>query len=140
MREPMSEENVSLIRGGYEAYGRGDFAAVFGLLHPDVEIYQTEALPWGGTYRGHAQAREFFRRLNEHTEARPEPDEFIEAGDKVVAVGRLRGRARVSGHEIDLRIVHVWTVRDGQVVRFEAYIDTPRMLRALAGGPPTAPP
>jgi ketosteroid isomerase-like protein len=29
-------------------------------------------------------------------------------------------------------IVHVWTVRDGRVSRFEAYIETPAMLAALA--------
>jgi ketosteroid isomerase-like protein len=29
-------------------------------------------------------------------------------------------------------IFHVWTVRDGRVSRFEAYIETPAMLAALA--------
>lgn len=127
----MSEENVNLIRGGYEAYARRDFGAVFALLHPEVEIYQTDSLPWGGTYRGREQAAEFFRRLGEHTEGSPEPERFIAAGDDVVAVGRLRGRARASGKEYDLAIVHLWSVRDGRVIRFAAYIDTPGMLSAL---------
>ena len=129
----MSEDNIELIRRGYEAYARRDFLSVFALLHPDVEIYQTELLPWGGTYRGHTEAREFFRKLNEQTEGQPVPTNFISAGDEVVAVGRLRGRVRANWQGYDLAIVHLWRVREGQVVRFAAYIDTPGMLSALAG-------
>lgn len=128
----MSEENVELVRRGYEAYARGDFQAVFALLHPGVEIHQTEALPWGGSYRGHEGAREFFRRLGEHTEGGPEPSEFIAAGDEVAVTGRLRGRARASGRAFDLAVVHLWRVEGGRVVRFAAYIDTPGMLCALS--------
>ncbi|HJQ30665.1 MAG TPA: nuclear transport factor 2 family protein [Pyrinomonadaceae bacterium] len=130
----MSADNVELIRRGYEAYARRDFAAVFALLHPEVEIYQTDSLPWGGTYRGHEQAREFFRRLSEQTEGGPEPAEFLAAGDDVVATGRLRGRVRANGRPFDLAIAHLWTVREGKIVRFAAYIDTPAMLAALGGG------
>lgn len=130
----MPEDNVELIRRGYEAYARRDFPSVFALLHPDIEIYQTELLPWGGTYRGHQQAREFFRKLSEHTEGEPEPTEFISAGDDVVAVGRLRGRVRANGQSYDLAIVHLWSVKEGQIVRFAAYIDTPGMLSAMAEG------
>jgi hypothetical protein len=130
----MSEDNVELIRRGYEAYARRDFPAVFALLHTDVEIYQTELLPWGGIYRGHAEAREFFTKLNEQTEGEPEPAEFISAGDEVVAVGRLRGRVRATGKSYDLAIVHLWSIREGLVIRFAAYIDTPGMLSALTGG------
>lgn len=130
----MSKENIALIRSGYDAYARRDFATVFALLHPDVEIYQTELLPWGGTYRGHSGADQFFRKLNEQTEGQPVPTEFISAGDDVVAVGRLRGRVRASGEPFDLSIVHLWSVREGRIIRFAAYIDTPGMLSALGGG------
>ncbi|MBF5046412.1 nuclear transport factor 2 family protein [Aggregicoccus sp. 17bor-14] len=126
------DANLQLIQEAYAAYARGDVAAVFSLLHPDVEIHQTPLLPWGGDHRGHAGARTFFQRLGEHTQAVPQPEQYLAAGDDVVAVGRLRGRARASGRPIDLAIVHVWTVREGRIVRFTAYIDTPAMLQALA--------
>ena len=130
----MSEDNVELIRRGYQAYAQRDFQSVFALLHPDIEIYQTELLPWGGVYLGHEQARDFFRKLNDHTEGMPEPTNFISAGDDVLAIGRLRGRVRTSRNPYDLAIVHMWSVKDGLIVRFAAYIDTPGMLSALAGG------
>jgi ketosteroid isomerase-like protein len=56
---------------------------------------------------------------------------YIPAGNDVAVVGKLRGTARASGKRIDLDIVHVWTVRDGRLLRFAAYIDTPAMLEAL---------
>jgi ketosteroid isomerase-like protein len=125
------DANTSVVRRGYEAYAKRDFAAVFALLHPEVEIVQTPLLPWGGAYRGHAGAREFFGKLGELTEAVPEPSTYISAGDDVVVVARRRGRVRATGAPIDLDVAHVWTVKDGLAVRFAAYIDTPAMLAAL---------
>lgn len=124
-------DDVELVRRGYEAYARRDFAAVMALLDPEIEVVQTELLPWGGVHRGLEGAGTFFRLLAEHTDAMPEPASYIPAGSDVAVVGRLRGRARASGKPIDLDIVHVWTLRDGRAVRFAAYIDTPAMLEAL---------
>ncbi len=127
----MSEENIELIRNAYAAYARGDAAEVFRLLDPEVEIRQTELLPWGGTHRGHEGARRFFQSLAEHVEALPEPSEFVGAGDAVAVTGRLRGRVSTTGKSFDIAIVHVWRLRGGRVTSFEAYIDTPTMLSAL---------
>lgn len=127
----MTDSPLDVVRRGYAAYAAGDVAAIFAQLDPDVEIVQTPLLPWGGVHRGHAGAQAFFRTLAEHTAARPEPERFVVAGDDVAVIGRLRGHARATGAPIDIDIVHVWTVRDGRVVRFVAYIDTPAMLAAL---------
>ena len=44
-----------------------------------------------------------------------------------------RGDTRgARGAAFDVAIAHVWTVRDGRVSRFEAYIDTPAMREALS--------
>lgn len=135
----MSDENVDLVRRGYEAYAARDFAAVFARLAPDVEIAQTAELPWGGTFRGHAAAQRFFRLLAEYTEAVPMPETFIAAGDDVAVVGRLRGRVRATQAPIDLPLVHVWTVQANRIVRFAAYVDTAAMVAALAGPPASMP-
>jgi hypothetical protein len=130
----MSDANTQLVKRGYEAYARGDFPAMFELLDKNVEVTQTPVLPWGGVYRGHEGAREFFQKLALIAEAVPEPKAYVRAGEDVVAVGHLKGRVRATGVPIDIPIVHVWTVRDDKVVRFAAYIDTPAMLAALAEG------
>ena len=103
-----------------------------GRLHADVEFHQTELLPWGGRFRGHDGVREFFERLRNAIDSAVTVERFIEAGDHVAVTGRTRGHTRSGGTAFDVAIVHVWTVRDGRVSRFEAYIETPAMLAALA--------
>ena len=123
--------NLDVVKSIYAAYARRDFAAFFGLLDPDVEIAQTRQLPWGGEYRGHDQARDLFRKVAELTQTTPEPEEYVESGETVVAIGRLRGQAKLTGKPIDVRIVHAWTIRDGRVIRYDAYMDAPAMNAAL---------
>ena len=48
----MSQEDVDIVRSIYDAFGRGEVRAMMGLLHPEVEVYQSERLPWGGRYAG----------------------------------------------------------------------------------------
>jgi ketosteroid isomerase-like protein len=127
----MPDTNLTLIRLAYDSYARQDLSLMLKLVSADVVFHTTTALPWGGTYRGHSGGLEYFRRLTEFIDATPIPEEFFATGDDVVVVGRLRGLARATGREFDVRIVHVWTVRQGQVTSFTAYIDTLAMLQAL---------
>ena len=60
-------------------------------------------------------------------------EQLIPAGESVVAVGRSRGKVRANGNVFDIPVVHVWTLRDKRVVKFESYVDTPTMLAALEG-------
>ena len=128
----MSAAALEVVREIYDAFARRDGAAVLARLHADVEFRQTELLPWGGHYRGPDAVREFFDRLRTAIESTVAVERFIEAGDHVAAVGRTRGHTRGGGVPFDVAIVHVWTVRDARISLFEAYIDTPAMLAALA--------
>ena len=127
----MSAANLTLVREMYDAFARRDAVAVLERLHADVEIRQTELVPWGGHYRGHAGAREFFERVLGAIDSAVSIERFIDAGDHVAAVGRTRGRTRAGGAAFDLAVVHVWTVRDARITRLEVYIDTPAMREAL---------
>ena len=124
-------EPIDVVREGYVRYARRDFAGVFELLADDITIWQSTDVPWGGDYSGHDGAREFFDGLAKYTTATPEPEAFIPAGKHVAVYGRLRGTANATGKEFALDIVHLWQVTDGKIDRFEAFIDTPEMLRAL---------
>lgn len=130
----MSSEHEELIRNVYDAYARRDVAAALSRFSPEVEFVQTDLLPWGGSYQGIEGAKASLGKLMAHVDSRVEIEELILAGDHVVVIGRTRGTARASGASFDVRAVHVWTVIDGSIRRFEAYIDTPAMLSALASG------
>jgi uncharacterized protein len=127
----MSESNLDVITGVYRAFQARDFGVVERYFHPDVEIVQTSQLPWGGRHHGHEGAITFFRTLLAHVEPDVEVERLFAAGDDVVQIGHTRGKTVATGTPFDVTEVHVWRLRDGLVVRYEAYIDTPAMLGAL---------
>ena len=43
----MSDENSTIVGNVYAAYKRRDSIAVFSLFSPDIEMFQTDELPWG---------------------------------------------------------------------------------------------
>ncbi len=129
----MSQQTIDLIRGGYEAFARRDLPHVFSFLHPDIEYYQTDLLPWGGRRHGRIGMMAMMAKLFLHIESRFEPVEFVDAGNHVVAIGRIRGRAKSTGREFDVRGIHVWTIQDQTATRLEVYVDTPQLLEALQG-------
>ena len=48
----MAQDNVELLRGTYEAFGRGDVAAVLGSFADDITWHAPAVLPQGGDARG----------------------------------------------------------------------------------------
>ena len=127
----MSESNVDIVRALYDAYNRRDMAAVAPYYAPDITLYQTDLVPWGGHYAGLDGAQRFVASLVQHLDSRVTMEQFIPAGDRVVAVGRTAGTVRANGNVFDVPAVHVWTLADGKVTRVEFYIDTPAMWAAL---------
>jgi len=122
---------VDVVKALYEAYARRDFAAIASLYDPACELEQSSLLPWGGTYRGHAGLQQFFERLTNAIDTQIVDETLFEAGDKVVSMGRTKGVARMAGTAFELPTVHMYTVRNGTISRFEAYVDTPAMQKAL---------
>jgi ketosteroid isomerase-like protein len=103
------------------------------LMSPDIEIIQSTELPWGGSYLGHDGVKKFLATLADHIDSQVQVERMIDAGDKIAVVGRTVGKARKTKLEFDIPIVHIWTMGEGQVIRFEPYIDNATMLAALAG-------
>lgn len=127
----MATDNLEIVKATYEAFARRDMAALQQLIDPEIEMFQTPLLPWGGRYRGTAGLMEFFGKLGEHLDSQPQPEEYVEAGENIVALGYVRGQVKANRAAFEVRIVHVWTLEAGKIRRFEAYIDTPAMLGAL---------
>src|SRR4028119_1999425 len=97
----MSAENVTTVRNLYDAYSRRDVPAISAALAPDIELTQTEQLPWGGQYRGHDGAMRFFGTLVAHLESHVDLERVFAAGDRVVATGHTRGPVRATGKRVD---------------------------------------
>jgi ketosteroid isomerase-like protein len=83
-------------------------------------------------HRGHDGVREFFTGLSRTWKTYSfRYEEYIDAGDEVLAIGRFHGRGQASGIEIEAPIVHIWTVRAGIGVRLQAYLDREQALEAV---------
>jgi uncharacterized protein len=132
--------NLELVRRSYEAFARDDLDAVLADMDEQIEWHQAQGLPHGGFYRGIGEVRRnIFDPLDAEwwDEFTADPDEFLDAGDEVVVLGRYRGVAKETGKTLDVPFVHVWTLRDGKAVRFRQFLDTAGWVAALA---PAAPP
>ena len=131
----MATESVEIVRGIYEAFARGDVPAVLGSFDGEIEWYEADGMPYGGVYRGpEAVAANVFGPIVEDVdEFSVNPEELCESGDRVVALGRYRGRAKESGAALDIPFAHAWTVAGGKATRFHQYTDTVMFREALAG-------
>lgn len=123
---------IDVVRAVYRAYAGRDLAAIQALYHPDCEIYQSDLLPWGGEYLGYSGLQQFFARLTGTISTEIVDEQLFEAGDRVVSIGRTRGKALATGQHFELPAVHIYTVSNGKILRYEAYVDTPAMLSACA--------
>jgi ketosteroid isomerase-like protein len=110
--------------------GRGDFGVGADQLARDFEWHQFSEAVEPGTRRG-AGVGDALRKIFEVYEGfRFEAREFIDAGDKVVVIGRARGTARGSGLKLDMEASLVWTVRDGKLARNDFFTDRREALEA----------
>lgn len=127
--------NLEIVQRSYASFSRGDLDAVLADLDPAIEWHQAQGLPHGGLYHGVDQVR---RNIFEPLEAEwwsaftADPDEFLDAGDQVVVLGRYRGTAKSSGKALDVPFVHVWTLREARATRFRQFLDTAGWVEALA--------
>jgi ketosteroid isomerase-like protein len=133
----MSQGNVEVVQGMFEAFRLGDAAAAAEPLHPKVEWDATRSPvdDLQGMYHGLDGVTEFWRRWLEAWETMEwdDPPELIDAGDHVVQwVTRQKMRGRGSGIELETPpFGFVYTFRDGKVVRVTHYTDKREALEAV---------
>lgn len=125
---------VEAVRRYYEAIQPGRRAELMDLLDPHVVIEVPEGFPGsGGVYRGLKEYIEnFLFGFYGSFDLRIEPSDYLEAGEHVVALGRLRGTALATGASVDVPFAHVWTVRKGCLVYGRMFTDTAVLCRTLA--------
>lgn len=137
----MRDEDIEAVRRIYAALTRWEVEDLVADVAHDIEWTLPAALPWGGTHHGPDGVRSFARIFRDHVEGPwADPDDFLDAGDRVVVLGRLRGQARESGQEFEVDFAHVWTLTDGIASRAQIYYDSAPIIAALEGRPPPEPP
>jgi ketosteroid isomerase-like protein len=131
----MSQENVELVRGLYARFAEGNVAALLAGLAPDVIWNEAENFPYAdrNPYVGpQAVGDGLFARLAAEWDLAVIPEEFVDAGDTIVVLGRFKGRYKANGAPLDAQLAHVFRIRDGKVARFDEYADTLQAARVMA--------
>jgi len=129
----MSEQNKAIVEKMYAAFGRGDIQTVLDHLAPNVEwtMEGPSTLPFTGKKIGPAQVLTFFQALGTTQENQKlTVDEYIVQGDKVATTGRYAATVKATGKRFDCAVAHVFTFRDGKVVKFLDFVDTAQMADA----------
>jgi uncharacterized protein len=127
-------KNSDVVKGIYEAFGRGDVPAVLGAFDPGIEWNEAEGYMYtdGNPYMGPQRVAEgvFMRILSDVDSFTVTPQNIVDGGDTVVAEGRYRGTMKATGAPLDAQFAHVWHLRDGKVARFQQYTDTAQWMKA----------
>src|SRR6059058_6408749 len=123
----MSETNMELARRVVEHFMQTG-EPPWELFDERVEVYDHDA-PDQGVYRGHEGVRRWLEDWGAAwAEWNIEPEEFIDAGDSVVAFIRMKTEGRGSGIETERPDALVYTLRDGWIVRLDYYNDRQQAL------------
>jgi ketosteroid isomerase-like protein len=129
----MSCENVELVRRADAVLNQ---ALTTGEDVPMIPAIDAEIVVEMGALEGTFHGREGLKRFVEGQAAiieglRCDPDEIIDAGDRIVAPIRLSGRARNTGLPVEYHYAHVWTMRAGKVVRLRLHASKATALKAV---------
>jgi ketosteroid isomerase-like protein len=137
----MSQEHVDLLRDAFEAFNRDGAEAIIEIVDPEFEaVAPPELTVEPDTYRGPQGIRRYFDSFYEvMEEVHFYPEEFIDAGDKVVVPMVLSAKGRGTGIEAEQRIVQVWTIRGGKAIRVENFADRATAFRAVGLEAPADP-
>ena len=131
----MTHSKLETIQSIYQAFGRGDVAAVVNAFVPDGEIsfnVEKPAAPWQSRVRGHAELPNFFARLAEHVEfAKFEPSELIEGPNSVVARIHMKFRVKSTNRTVEQTQVHWWTFDGTKVRAIVHFEDTAQVATAV---------
>jgi len=129
----MSQENVEIVRNAYERYsatGELDEEIVTADFVWDMSNF--DGWPEQQVYEGADGARTFLKEWTDAWEDwELEVDALHDAGDRVVALLRQRGRSKAAGMPVEMFFAQVWTIRDGKEARMEMYSDRAEALEAV---------
>ena len=126
--------NVQIIQAHYDASVRGDITGMTADVSPAARWTEMSGFPCAGTWIGPDEVvRNVFQVLGrDWTGYRFTLDRLVDGGDEIVGVGTYSGTFKATGLAMSARVVHVWGLEHGRIVRFEQFTDTLLVARAMS--------
>jgi ketosteroid isomerase-like protein len=122
-----------IVHVAYEAWSRRDVEALLEVVHPDAEARPILGANIGASvYRGRDGLRQWFKDLHQEWESfQTRVTRIDESGDRALCTIDIHARGRASGVVIEGELYHVVELRDGLILRLEAFRDRSEAMRAL---------
>jgi ketosteroid isomerase-like protein len=126
--------HIATVHKLYEAFAHGDIARAMAYLDDHIEWHEAESFIYAdrNPYMGPQAvvAGVFLRFAAEWDDFRVVPQQFHDAGETVFVEGRYIGTCRTTGRQVYAQFAHVYTFRNGVVVRYQQYTDTAQFKEA----------
>jgi ketosteroid isomerase-like protein len=121
-------QNSKTVEAFYAAMGRGDVPFIIGALDPGIVWNEAENF----VYSDHSPyvgvdvvlSGLFARLAGEWDGFSAVPQEIVDGGETVVALGRYGGVYKATGAKVDAQFTHVFRFKDGKIASFQQYTDT----------------
>jgi ketosteroid isomerase-like protein len=129
----VSEENVRIVRESQEAFAAGGLEAALSYSAPD--IVSTRVDPDRAEYHGHEGLVRMIAEWEEDfTELTYAPDDFVDAGDQVIARLHQSARGARSGVPVEADFWLVWDLEAGRITRMAIYTERDQAFAAAGLG------
>jgi ketosteroid isomerase-like protein len=129
----MSQDNVSLVKRGYDLWNTREMEAAKVMFAPDLVMSTPPDWPDAITSSSRDEA---FARLVENRSLfesdRLAPERWIDVGDCVIVPTHWFGVPKGASAEVRLLVVPVFTVRGESIVRLDWYASVEQALQAVA--------
>ena len=130
-----ADANIKTIMSVYEAFGRGDVAAIVDAVTDDVDWAAEaagSAAPWHGVRHGKDAVGAFFAEFGSTMEVEEFTPVSIAANDTdVLTVVRCRTRSRRTGKSAAMDLHHFFRFTDGKIAYYRGTEDTAQTEAAL---------
>src|SRR5438094_974954 len=129
----MSDDNVELVRGAYDALARRNIEGLLDVLHHEVDWFPVTALIAGGQrYTGRYGVGEWFRYVNDNwAEYSERPTDFNGVDKYVLALGTVVTQAREGDAPQPTSAAWLWRIELRLAVAVHAYLDPNKATDAL---------
>ena len=137
MADLIDSEPKQVVTKLYDAFGKGDMQTIRSVLADDIEWIVTgdpAKMPWAGTLHGADAVLKATSRLTGSTEELEIITKWtVSADDKVISLISERATVTETGRFYEVDSVHIYTVKDGKIIRFENHFNPVPVLEATYG-------
>ena len=133
--EVRTERPESTVNRFVTALAEKRFDDARGLLHDELVVDEPGGLPFSGKYYGPEGFLQLLGKITERLELKLDPViHYFVADDTVAMRSRMRFTVRSSGDSIEVGLVEIYKVRDGQISGLDVYYKDPSAVAALHAG------